>query len=101
MEKNTKFDGDWENGEFRVIIKGNKYVSLYNGFRYGKGVIEFINENLVLTSTHAHWKFFIWFPFVEEVRGKYTLINGEITISNIEGRYVDYNGIWKCTKKGH
>ena len=54
MGKNTKLDGEWENREFRVIVKGNKYVSLYNGFRYGKGIIEFDDKKFILTSTHAH-----------------------------------------------
>ena len=96
MAKKTKYEGKWENKEFRVKIKGNKYVSFYNGFRYGKGTIEFDNGNFILTSTHARWKFFLWIPFVEEVKGKYTFTkNDEIIISNIEGRYIDFNGIWK------
>ena len=37
MDKKTKYEGTWKNKEFRVVVKGNKYASFYNGFRYGKG----------------------------------------------------------------
>ena len=99
MEKNTKLNGTWENGGFRLVINGDKYVSLYNGFRYGKGTILYDNENFTLTSTHAHWMFFLWQRFVETVNGKYIFTNNEIIVSNIEGRYSAFNGIWKCRKK--
>ena len=98
MGKNIKFEGKWENREFTVVIKGSKYASFYNGHRYGKGTIEFDNENLILTSTHAHRIFFIWVPFAEEVKGKYTFTNDGILVSNIEGRYSDFNGIWAHDK---
>ena len=96
MTKKSKFDGKWENEEFRVNIKGNKYMSLYSGYCYGKGTIEFDNGNFILTSTHARKMFFLWVPFVEEVKGKYTFANDGIVVSNIEGRYSDFNGIWTC-----
>jgi len=32
MEKNTRLNGTWENGVFRLTIKEDKYVSFYNGF---------------------------------------------------------------------
>jgi hypothetical protein len=99
MEKNTKLNGTWENGVFRLIIKGDKYVSLYNGFRYGKGTILYDDENFALTSTHAYWKFFLWHRFVEIVKGKYKFENNELTVSGVEGRYSAQNGIWKCRKK--
>ena len=95
MDKKTKYDGTWENKEFRVVIKGNKYASFYNGFRYGKGTIKFDSENVILTSTHAHQFFFVWVSFIEEVKGKYIFTNDGIVVSNIEGRYIDFNGIWK------
>jgi hypothetical protein len=98
MEKNTKLNGTWENGFFRLIIKGDRYVSLYNGFRYGRGTIIYDNENFTLTSTHASWMFFLWQPFVETVNGKYIFTNDEIIVSNIEGRYSDQNGKWKRGK---
>ena len=96
MEKNIKFDGKWENREFTVIVKGNKYASFYNGFRYGKGKIEFDDKNFILTSTHARRIYFIWLPFVEEVKGEYTFTDDGIIVSNVEGRYSDFNGTWKC-----
>ena len=98
MEKNTKLNGTWENGFFRLIIKGDRYVSLYNGFRYGKGTIIYDSENFTLTSTHAHWMFFLWQSFVETVIGKYIFTNDEIIISDIEGRYNAQNGTWKRGK---
>ena len=95
MAKKTKYDGAWENKDFRVVIKGNKYTSFYFGALYGKGTIKFDNDNVILTSTHAHRIFFIWVPFVEEVKGKYAFTNDGIVVSHIVGRYVDFNGIWK------
>ena len=98
MEKNNGFDGIWENGAFKIKIKGNAYVSLYNNSRYGKGTIIFDNEKFVLTSSHARSIFF-WTPFVEIVTGKITNTNDELSVSDIEGRYSDYNGKWVRLKK--
>jgi len=86
MEKNTRLNGTWENGVFRLTIKGDKYASFYNGHRYGKGTIIYDNENFTLTSTHAYW-FFLRQRFVETVRGNYFFADNETTVSNIEGRY--------------
>jgi len=97
MEKNTRLDGIWENGAFRLTIKGDKYVSFYNGFRYGRGTIVYDNENFTLTSTHAYW-FFLRQRFVETVCGKYIFADNETIVSNIEGRYYAQNGIWRCRK---
>jgi hypothetical protein len=64
MEGNNRLDGKWVSavalvhGVFKVIVKGNNYVSFYNGWRYGKGTIIYDNENFTLTSTHARWLFF-------------------------------------------
>jgi len=100
MEKNSKLDGKWASAGtvvqnvFKVIIKRNKYVSFLNNFRYGKGKIIYDNDNFTLTSTHARWLIF-WTPFIEEVKGKYKKINDHtIVITDIEGRYSDYNGTW-------
>jgi hypothetical protein len=41
-------DGTWVNGSFKLRIKGNTYVSFYNGSHYGKGTIEYDNENVTL-----------------------------------------------------
>jgi hypothetical protein len=97
MEKNTRLNGTWENGVFRLTIKGDKYVSFYNGHRYGRGTIIYDNENFTLTSTHAYW-FFLRLRFVETVIGKYIFADNETTVSNIEGRYNAQNGIWRCRK---
>ena len=98
MEKNTKLNGTWENDVFRLIIKGDKYVSLCNGFRYGKGTIMYDDENFTLTSSHAYWLFFLPRPFVESVNGKYIFADNafqnEIIISDMKGRYGALNGIW-------
>ena len=93
MEKNTRLNGTWENGGFRLIIKGDKYVSLYNGFRYGKGAILYDDDSFTLTSTHAR-SIFWWTPFVEVVKGKYRFENNELTVSGVEGRYSEQNGVW-------
>jgi hypothetical protein len=98
MEENMDFngllDGTWDNGSFKVLIKGKTYVSFYNGFRYGKGTIKYDNENVTLTSSHAHLIFFLWTPFVEVIKGKFILTNDELTVSNVEGRYNAQNGKW-------
>jgi len=112
MEK-IKLDGKWESAVtlvhdvFKVIVKGNTYVSFCNGLRYGKGKIIYDNEKFTLTSTHACWLFsfrmpwlFLWTPFVEEVEGKFINVNdNSLTVSGIEGRYSDYNGTWVRLKK--
>jgi len=98
MEKNKKFNGVWGNKEFKVKIKGDTYVSYYNNSRYGKGKIIFENEKFILTSTHARWLFF-WLSFVEVVEGKCINSNDTLTVSDIEGRYSNYNGTWVRVKK--
>ena len=67
MEKNNGFDGIWENGAFKIKIKGRAYVSFYNNSRYGKGTIIFDNEKFVLTSSHARSIIF-WTPFGEPTK---------------------------------
>lgn len=94
MNDNAKLDGIWINGVFKLIIKGNTYISFYNGRRYGKGTILFGDDKFTLTSTHARWLFF-WRRFVEEVRGNYYIIKNGVSVSNIEGRYCKFNGEWK------
>ena len=98
MEKINRFNGIWENGAFKIKIKGRAYVSFYNGWRYGKGLIVFDNERFVLTSSHAR-SFFFWTPFVETVTGKTINTDEELSVSDIEGRYSDYNGKWARLKK--
>jgi hypothetical protein len=107
MNDDYKLDGTWKKWPFKLAIKGNSYVSYYFygpfSLRYGKGTFVYDNENFTLTSTHAAlwlgtiWTPF-WTPFVEELRGKYVLANDEVTVSDIEGRYKDSNGIWVSIK---
>jgi hypothetical protein len=103
MNEKTELDGKWAyvgtlvQNTFKIKINGDTYVSFYNGWRYGKGTIIYDNENFTLTSTHARWLFF-WTPFTEIVKGKYIRENGKVTVSEIEGRYSGYNGIWVCLK---
>ena len=99
MNDNNNLDGTWEKGSFRLVIKKNKYVSFYNGFRYGKGNIIYDNGDFTLTSTHAKSLLIFWTPFVEIVKGKYSIDDKAIFISKIEGRYFNYNGRWVFTKK--
>jgi hypothetical protein len=94
MDENSRLDGVWGDGVFKLIVKGYTYESFYNGSRYGKGTITYDNENFTLTSSHARWLFF-WLHFVEEVKGKYILENDDLIVSDIEGRYSNCNGIWK------
>jgi hypothetical protein len=89
-----KLDGTWSNGAFKLIIKGETYVSLYNGLLYGKGTMLYDTESFTVTSTHARRMFFLWTPFVERIKGNYSITNDELTASNVEGRYSDLNGIW-------
>ena len=94
MNEYNKLDGTWKNGIFKLVIRKNKYVSFYNGFRYGKGIITYDDVNFSLTSTHARSRLFFWAPFVECVKGNYSIGGEKVTISNIEGRYIEQNGIW-------
>jgi len=98
MEKINILDSIWGNGAFKIKIKGSVYVSFYNNSRYGKGTIIYDDEKFTLTSSHARCIFF-WSPFVEIVKGKYLMGNDELTVSDIEGRYSDYNGKWVRLKK--
>jgi len=98
MEKINRLDGTWGNGLFKVVIKGNAYVSFYKNWRYGKGTITYDNERFTLTSSHAR-SYLFWIPFVETVKGKFADVNGELSVSDIEGRYSDCNGIWAHLKK--
>ena len=93
MEKPNILDGIWQNGAFKIKIKGSAYVSFYKNSRYGKGAITFDNSNFILKSSHVRWMIF-WAPFVENVTGKYLIGNDELTVSDIEGRYSDFNGRW-------
>jgi len=87
--------GKWSNGSFSLVIKNDKYVSFCGSLRYGKGTILYDNGTFSLTSTHASRLFFLWTPFVEGVKGKYTIAgDDELTISDIEGRYSSLNGTW-------
>jgi hypothetical protein len=103
MNEKAELDGKWAyvgtlvQDAFKIKIKGNTYVSFYNNRRYGKGTIIYDNENFTLTSTHARWLVF-WTPFVETVKGKYIKENAQVTVSGIEGRYSDFNGIWANLK---
>jgi hypothetical protein len=82
MEKTSLLDSIWQNGTFKIKIKGNTYVSFYNNSHYGKGTILFDNDDFVLTSSHARWIIF-WTPFVEIVKDKYLIVNNELTVSDI------------------
>ena len=95
MSDDNRLDGTWKNSVFKLVIRKNKYVSFFNGFRYGKGTIIYGNENFTLTSTHARSWLFFWFPFVETVKGKYAIADDGVNVLNIEGRYCDLNGIWE------
>ncbi len=87
--------GKWSNGAFSLVIKKDRYVSFCGGLRYGKGTIIYDNGSFSLTSTHASWFFFLWTPFTERVKGKYSITgNDELTISDVEGRYSFLNGTW-------
>jgi hypothetical protein len=98
MEKINRLDGIWRNDAFKIKIKGRAYVSFYNSRRYGKGTIIFDNGKFILTSSHAR-SFFFWTPYVETVSGKIINTNNELSVSDIEGRYSDYNGKWVRLKK--
>ena len=99
LDEKWAYKGTLVQDVFKIKIRENAYVSFCNGRRYGKRTIIYDNENFTLTSTHARWLFF-WSPFIETVNGKYIKENAQvITVSGIEGRYSDYNGIWGCLKK--
>jgi len=94
----NKLNGTWGNGNFKIVLKGTAYVSFFNNYRYGKGTMIYDNESFTLTSSHARC-FLLWRPFVEIVKGKYVNASDEVTVSNIEGRYSDYNGTWVRLKR--
>jgi hypothetical protein len=98
MNEKTKLDGTWVNGVFKLTIKGNACEGFYNDSCYGKGTIMYDNNTFTLTSSHARL-IFMWVPFIQRVKGEYVLSNGELTVSNLEGKFGGFNGTWINTKK--
>ena len=97
MDKKTKLDGVWANGAFKLTIKGNACAGFYNDCCYGKGTILYDNNTFTLTSSHARL-IFMWVPFIQQVKGEYILVNGELTVSKLEEKYSGFNGTWKNKK---
>jgi hypothetical protein len=95
--KTTVLEGTWENGAFILSIKETNYLSLYNGEVYGAGQIIYDGKYFILASTHA-WKDNDWIPFIETIKGECVVKGNVIIISNVEGRYVAFNGEWKKTE---
>jgi hypothetical protein len=94
MDEKFILNGTWKNGFFKLVIKGNAYVSFYNGSRYGKGILLNDDKNFTLTSTHAR-RLFFWTRFTEVVGGSFIQTgDDEVTVSNIECRYESFNGKW-------
>jgi hypothetical protein len=93
MDKKNKLDGAWVNGAFKLTIKGKACAGFYKGTYYGKGTIMYDNNTFTLTSSHARL-IFMWVPFIEQVKGKYILANGELTVTKLEGKYSRFNGAW-------
>jgi hypothetical protein len=97
MNVNDNLDGTWASDFFMLAIKGNKYTSFSGRSRYGKGTIIYDNGEFTITSTHARQLFF-WTRFMKVVKGKYVCLNGDIKVSEIEGRYGALNGVWVRVK---
>jgi hypothetical protein len=95
--KTTILEGSWENNNFKLVVKGNYYISLYNNILYGRGQITFDGKHFILASTHA-WKDNQWNEFVETINGECVVDGNILTIKNVEGRYNLFNGEWRKIK---
>jgi hypothetical protein len=89
--------GSWENGDFRLVIDENYYVSLYKDYLYGAGTITYDGIFFTLASTHA-WQNYEWVEVIETISGNCIVNDGGIIISNVTGRYEAFNGNWKKIK---
>jgi hypothetical protein len=89
--------GSWENGDFRLVIDGNYYISLYKDYLYGAGTITYDGIFFTLASTHA-WRNYGWVEIIETINGNCIVENNDIIISNVVGRYEAFNGNWKKIK---
>jgi hypothetical protein len=89
--------GSWENGDFRLVIDGNYYVSLYKDYLYGTGTITYDGSFFTLASSYA-WRNYEWVEIIETINGNCIVNNNVIIISNVAGRYEAFNGNWKKIK---
>jgi hypothetical protein len=89
--------GSWENGDFRLVVDGNYYTSLYKDYLYGTGTITYDGIFFTLASTHA-WRNYEWVKIIETITGNCIINDNEIIISNVVGRYEAFNGNWKKIK---
>jgi hypothetical protein len=89
--------GSWGNGDFRLVIDGNYYISLYKDYLYGKGTITYDGIFFTLASTHA-WRNYEWVEIIETINGNCIVNDNDIIISDVVGRYEVFNGNWKKIK---
>jgi hypothetical protein len=61
------------------------------------GQITYDGKHFILASTHA-WRDNEWHQFVETINGECIVDGNVLTITNVEGRYNMFNGIWKKKK---
>jgi hypothetical protein len=90
-------EGSWENSDFRLVINGNNYISLYKDYLYGAGTITYDGIFFTLASKHA-WRNYEWVEIIETINGNCTVNGNDIIISNVVGRYEAFNGNWKRIK---
>jgi hypothetical protein len=94
LNTTAALEGTWENNVFKLVIKGNYYVSLLDNVLYGRGTITYDGSFFTLASTHA-WQDGYWFEVIETVSGKCTVDSSILTISDVSGRYEVFNGTWQ------
>jgi len=91
VSNDGSLDGTWNNAPMSLIISGSSYTSKYSGENYGKGTISYNGSTITLQSTHA-WES-SWVSFSETVTCNYSLSGNTLTISGIQGRYSNMNGV--------
>lgn len=55
----SKFDGTWEKGSYRVVIKGTGYTILLGGDNVQKGTFSYNDQTVSFTATHE-WEDSSW-----------------------------------------
>jgi hypothetical protein len=86
-------EGSWENNAFKLVVKGNNYISIFTDYLYGAGSITFDGKHFIMLSSHA-WTNNQWNNFVEALEGDCIVDGDDIIIANVKGRYSDFNGTW-------
>ena len=96
------FNGVWQNGPVTLVINNDAYTGKFQDKIYSTGIIMHDENKFALISSDA-WDH-SWNDWKNPnnnlseryiIKGDYIFQKNTLTISNIDGRYDIFNGIWK------